>query len=640
VADFSLESNMMRLDPVAVLPVAAALGLSLGLTPVVIAAARRIGMVAQPKADRWHRKPTAMLGGVAMLAAVFGGFALAQPTPMMWFVLATSAGMCVLGLVDDILHIKPYQKLIVQILGAALVIWAGLILPWTGSVPVNMIFTMFWIIGITNAMNLLDNMDGLATGIAIIASCFLALNFLSNGQTSEAVMVLIFAAALLGFLAYNFDPASVFMGDCGSMFIGFFLATSALLSTAGNTGRTRSLLPVLAVPILIFAIPIFDTTFVTVVRKLSGRAASQGGRDHTSHRLVALGLSERRAVLMLWGFAMLAGFVALSARHLHLDVSLAITVAFVIALTLGGVQLAGVKVYSDEATALSQKPLYSFLVDLSYKRRIFEVLLDTVLVVLAYYLAYLSLFGPFSTAQGDWQLFMRTAPLVVASMMVSLLAMGVYRGVWRYTGLTDLMVIAKAVVVGSLVSLVVVGFVFRFVGFSRAVFALNAMFLIAGMVAGRLSFRVLKRRRTHAFPASERRVMIYGAGDAGERVLRELLSNSDLPYVPVGFLDDDPRKVGRMIHGLRVYAGNGAAAMHCRKLGAEEVVISSGGFGSVRVNEIWAECVTQSIAVSRIQVQFERVNGLTQSSTTLADQFTPKRRASSETKRVSRETTT
>ena len=152
------------------MPIAGALGLSLGLTPIVIAAARRIGMVAQPKADRWHRKPTAMLGGVALLAAVFGGFALAQPTPMMWFVLASSAAMCVLGLVDDILHIKPYQKVIVQILGAALVIWAGLVLPWTASVTVNMVITMFWIIGITNAMNLLDNMDGLATGLVMISS--------------------------------------------------------------------------------------------------------------------------------------------------------------------------------------------------------------------------------------------------------------------------------------------------------------------------------------------------------------------------------------------------------------------------------------------------------------------------------------
>src|SRR5437773_8088068 len=114
-------------------------------------------------------------------------------------------------------------------------------------------------------------------------------------------MLAFFVSALIGFLIYNSHPASIFMGDCGSMFIGFFLASVALMNVTG--GRSRSFLPVLAVPILVLFIPIFDTTFVTILRKLSGRRASQGGRDHTSHRLVALGLSERRAVWMLYGMA-------------------------------------------------------------------------------------------------------------------------------------------------------------------------------------------------------------------------------------------------------------------------------------------------------------------------------------------------
>ena len=149
-------------------------------------------------------------------------------------------------------------------------------------------------------------MDGLASGIAIIAAGFLALSFINTGQLVEALMLIAFGGALLGFLVYNSNPASIFMGDCGSMFVGFFLASSALVNVTG--GRSRSFLPVLAVPILVLFIPIFDTTFVTVLRKFSGRAASQGGRDHTSHRLVALGMSERHAVLMLYGFAALSGF--------------------------------------------------------------------------------------------------------------------------------------------------------------------------------------------------------------------------------------------------------------------------------------------------------------------------------------------
>ena len=143
------------------------------------------------------------------------------------------------GLIDDWLHIKPYQKLIGQVIGAAVVVNYGLVLPWTRSLPANMVITIFWLIGITNAINLLDNMDGLATGIAAIASAFLTFNFMAAGQTTEAMMLGVFTAALVGFLIYNSNPASIFMGDSGSMFIGFFLASASLINLAG--GRSRSL---------------------------------------------------------------------------------------------------------------------------------------------------------------------------------------------------------------------------------------------------------------------------------------------------------------------------------------------------------------------------------------------------------------
>ena len=357
--------------------------------------ARRYGFVAVPKNDRWHKKPTAMLGGVAIwLSVVITSIGFSLQTVYGKYILLASTFLFLVGLVDDLIHIKPYQKLIGQILGSAYVVYYGLSLPWTRSVWLNMALAIFWLIGITNAINLLDNMDGLASGIAIIAAGFLALSFVNTAQYTEALIMMIFAAALLGFLFYNSNPASIFMGDCGSMFVGFFLASSALINVSG--GRSRSFLPVLAVPILVLFIPIFDTTFVTVLRKLSGRAASQGGRDHTSHRLVALGMSERHAVLMLYGFAALSGVLAILVQSARLDISLAAIAGFTIVLTLVGVYLAGVKVYdqSDEELALKEKPLYAFLVDVSYKRRIFEVLLDVVLVILAYWSAYAINFPP------------------------------------------------------------------------------------------------------------------------------------------------------------------------------------------------------------------------------------------------------
>src|SRR5438270_634366 len=496
-------------------PAAVSFALALALTPLVRAAARRYGIVARPKADRWHSKPTAMLGGVAIYAAVVVTYLLLVPhTRQGWVVVGASTALFAVGLVDDFLHIKPYQKLIGQVLGASAVVYFGLLLPWGWGASVALVVTIFWLIGITNAINLLDNMDGLAAGISAIAAVFIAANFAVNGQMTEAATLAVFAAALMGFLIYNSNPASIFMGDCGSMFVGFFLASSALLSASGDRGR--SFIVVIAVPVLILFIPIFDTTLVTVVRKLSGRAASQGGRDHTSHRLVALGLSERRAVWMLYTFAGASGLLAMLVRQFEYHMGIAMVMGFAVVLTLMGVYLAGVKVYDEaEVQAAREKPLVSFLVDLSYKRRIFEVLLDLVLVILAYYFSYLLLFGSDFSPE-VWRLFLSTIPVLIFVKMTALLLSGVYRGLWRYISLDNLIAYAKAVAGGSVASVLALLFAFRFQGFSRAVFVLDAMFFFMMLAGSRVAFRLF-RQLIPAPTTGGRRVLIYGAGDVGER---------------------------------------------------------------------------------------------------------------------------
>ncbi|MGI8733584.1 MAG: hypothetical protein ACR2LM_09830 [Pyrinomonadaceae bacterium] len=598
---------------------AVAFGLALVLTPLVRAFARRVGVVARPKTDRWHKKPTAMLGGVAIWLSVvisyllffrpnkLFGFDSSNPSvSYSWVIISASAFLFLIGLIDDLVHTKPYQKLIGQIMGSAFVIYYGLTLPWTSSQSVNVLLTIFWLIGITNALNLLDNMDGLAGGIAVIGSAFLALSFMATGQVSEALMMLTFAGALLGFLVYNSNPASIFMGDSGSLFIGFFLASSALVNVAG--GRSRSFLPVLAVPILVLFIPIFDTTFVTILRKVSGRAASQGGRDHTSHRLVALGMSERHAVWMLYGFAALSGILALLVQRMKLDVSLAAIAGFTILLTLLGVYLAGVKVYdqSEEAQALKDKSLYTFLVDVSYKRRIFEVLLDVVLIILAYWSAYAIKFGAFSGSQA-WNLFLRTMPVIVFVKMATFLVMGVYRGLWRYTSLDDLIVFVKAVIISSVASVLVLLFAFRFEGFSRTAFVLDGILMFLFLAGSRMAFRLFRQLLPNSQIAEGRRVFIYGAGDGGELLLRELQNNRELRYAPVGFLDDDPAKNGKLIHGLKVFAGNGDLTAVCRQHGVNELLISSSKMSEERVQEIAQTCFEQEILVKRMRITIEDV---------------------------------
>jgi UDP-GlcNAc:undecaprenyl-phosphate GlcNAc-1-phosphate transferase len=586
-------------------PAAVSLALSLALTPVVRAAARRHGVVAKPKADRWHRKPTAMLGGVAIFLSVALTYLLAVPhTREGWVVMGASAALFAVGLVDDFLHIKPYQKLIGQVLGATAVVYFGLVLPWGWGASVALAVTIFWLIGITNAINLLDNMDGLAAGISAIAAVFIAANFAVNGQMTEAATLAVFAAALVGFLVYNSNPASIFMGDCGSMFVGFFLASSALLSASGDRGR--SFIVVIAVPVLILFIPIFDTTLVTVVRKLSGRAASQGGRDHASHRLVALGLSERKAVWMLYAFAAASGLLAMLVRQFEYHTGIAMVAGFAVVLTLVGAFLAGVKVYDEEEVqAAREKPLVSFLVDLSYKRRIFEVLLDVVLVILAYYFSYLLLLGPVLSPE-VWRIFLSTIPVLIFVKMTALLVFGVYRGLWRYISLDNLIAYAKAVAAGSVASVLSLLFAFRFEGFSRAVFVLDALIFFMMLAGSRVAFRLF-RQLIPAPSAGGRRVLIYGAGDAGELLLREMRNNLTLQYTPVGFVDDDPLKKGKVIHGLRVFGGNGQLRRVCEEQRVEEVLISSTKIGAERVRQILRDCEESRVTLKRMRIEIDLV---------------------------------
>jgi len=572
------------------------------LTPIVAWIARRVGMVAAPKKDRWHTRPTALLGGSAIFLSVVTVVVirLHPPSAFTRAILPASALMFLIGLIDDIFNLKPYQKLVGQIVGASFVVAAGLVLPWTSSSLFNSGITLFWLVGITNAVNMLDNMDGLAAGVAAIASVFLSINFFSLGQNVEGTVVAILGASLCGFLIYNSQPASIFMGDCGSMFIGFFLASTALLTT--SSGRTRSFFPVIAVPVLTLVIPIFDTTFVTLLRKLSGRSASQGGRDHTSHRLVALGLSERRAVFLLYALAAISGFLSTQVRALQLYESVIVILAFMIVLTMTGVYLAGVKVYPAN-TALSTRPIVSFLVDLSHKRRLFETVLDVGLIVIAYYAAWSLRFGRLAPADPKLLVMTQTLPIVVGIKTVVFLLTGLYRGLWRYMSLYDLVGIAKSNLIASALTVV---FVVLWIPPFRhpRVLLLDFLLLVMLMSASRFAFRVVRRflappRSRHGRPA-----LIYGAGDAGELLLREIFNNPDLGYTAVGLIDDDARKIGKLVHGLRVFAGDDLCKL-CEELNVEEILVSTSKLAETRKRDLIEKCDAISIPVRQMRIELK-----------------------------------
>ncbi|HVF48153.1 MAG TPA: hypothetical protein VNA17_11350 [Pyrinomonadaceae bacterium] len=577
-------------------------------TFAVRAFAVKRGFVAKPKSDRWHKKPTAMLGGVAIFIACSAVYLLLVPmTPQSLVVMGGSGFLFLVGLVDDLVSVRPYQKLIGQLIGAGMLVLSGLKLPLTGFEIVDIWITVLWVVGITNAINLLDNMDGLAAGISAIAALSLALNFATNGLTNELLLTSALIGALVGFLVFNFNPASIFMGDCGSMFIGFLLSGSVLLNQVG--GRSRGIVAILAVPVLILFVPIFDTTFVTVLRKLWGRKASQGGRDHTSHRLVALGLSERSAVLLLYGLALLAGSIAVLVGQIGVYRSFALIGFFTLVLVIVGVYLSRVKVYEgeDEEKAASDNAVFAFLVNVSHKRRIFEVFLDAFLITLAYYSAF-ALKDPSFESTTSWDLFLETLPLMILIKLGALLAVGAYRGLWRYTSVGDLVTFIKGIALGSALSVLAVLLVYRFVGFSRTVFVIDGALLLLAVVGSRMAFRLIRQVLPLPVSGEGRKVLIYGAGDGGEMVLRELVNNPDWNYLPVGFIDDDPLKKDKLIHGLKVFDGNGSLADICRQKDISEILISVRRLPPEQLKRIRDICREADVTVKRAQFSIEPVD--------------------------------
>jgi UDP-GlcNAc:undecaprenyl-phosphate GlcNAc-1-phosphate transferase len=529
---------------------AASAGLAIVATPLVRRLARATGVVSFPKEDRWHTHPIPMLGGVAIFAAAFLSVAgLGHIDRAALPVLVAGAGMFALGLVDDFLKLKPGTKLTAQIAVACAVVVIGPVPAWTAWHATNALLAILWIVTITNAFNLLDNMDGLCAGIAAIAAlaCWIGL---LEGTTFHAAYAAAIAGASLGFLIFNFKPASIFMGDGGSLFLGGSLSVLAL---HGNAAAERSVLSAIAVPVFLLLIPIFDTTFVTLSRLLSTRSAARGGRDHTSHRLVAMGFSEREAVLILYALAAAGGAAALLGGHSDVYDALLVGPLLLIALTLLGIQLARVRVYGGEDfSLLLGKPYTPLLVNVAYKRRVFEVVLDALLVTCSYYAAYVIRFD--RELPLYYQMFARSLPVIIACQLSSFFVVGIYRGTWRYIGLGDLTTYAKGIVLGVLTSIMALVYLYRFEGYSRGVFAIDTMMLALLVVGSRLSFRVVgdaagRHRRTG------QRALIYGAGDGGALLLRELRSNASYHYQPVAFLDDDGSKRQKRMLGLPIVGG-------------------------------------------------------------------------------------
>jgi UDP-GlcNAc:undecaprenyl-phosphate/decaprenyl-phosphate GlcNAc-1-phosphate transferase len=529
---------------------AVALIAALLLTPLCRYFAQRFGFVATPKEDRWHKRPTALFGGVAIAATALALGVVIGPDERLWELLACGSVVAAFGLVDDLMSLKASTKLIMQISVASALVFLGYRLNWTESMAVDAMLTLFWVVGITNGFNLLDNMDGLCAGITLIAGTFLLAGLYTDaGLASHAVYLAVLLGATTGFLVYNLHPASIFMGDAGSLFLGFNLAALTLIPRTGSAKPTTSgVLSVVAGPVLLLLIPIFDTTLVTVMRLLSGRRPSQGGRDHSSHRLVALGLPESTAVTVLWTLAALGGVIALSLQMADQTWIGTVAFTFVIAVVIFAVYLARIRVYDDAAADELKGKVTPLFVDFMYKRRVAEVLLDVCLIPLAYYSAYRLRFEG-EAFRLNYPMFLNSLPVIVSAQLMSLFIVGGYRGTWRYFGIMDAVVFAKGVLLGTVSSIVFMVFAYHFANYSRAVFIIYAALLMLLLAGTRASFRLVgefvSRRRSVG-----QRCVIYGTSGVSVATIREAFGHQ--PFRLLGFADDDPIQANSRVGGYPV----------------------------------------------------------------------------------------
>jgi UDP-GlcNAc:undecaprenyl-phosphate GlcNAc-1-phosphate transferase len=589
--------------------------LSLILTPAIRTLAIKYDYVARPRDDRWHKKTTGLFGGVSIFISFTGVWCLSAwyagsfefIRPLLPAALC-GAAVFLLGLADDIWDINPQYKLIGQVVAASILVFFGFQFSWFESKTANLLISIFWIVGITNAFNLLDNMDGLSAGIAAISGFFLMIWIsLTMGRhpaiLPELIMLSAYIGSILGFLIYNFNPASIFMGDAGSLFIGFMIASLTIMESPekAHGGPLFHQLSVILIPCLILFIPILDTTFVSFMRKLFSRSVFQGGKDHSSHRMVAVGFSERKAVSILYLFAAISGMIALGLYPLKVGVSMVMVVFFLIFVMLFWIYLGNVKVYGETPDAMVKHNgfLFPVLMEAGYGRTLFSVLLDLVLITIVYYTAYLLRFendlGP------NFNFFLKSLPILFACQIFCFYLSGVYQRMWWGSRLGDLSVYLKGVTTGTVMAMLFLLFVYRFQSFSRAVFVIYWGLMLVCVSFSRFFFRILDERISRVNQTGKP-TLIYGAGVGGLMVVREIETNGLLGMSLVGFIDDSPMKKGKTIHGYPVLGGSDRLEEIIRKHHIEEIIVSFKVNGAEKKKEIKKLCAGKGLDVSVSQM--------------------------------------
>jgi len=533
-------------------------------------------LVAIPSDERWHAEATPTFGGVGIFAGFAAGVLVALATGVIeWSselggILAGVTIVFVAGLVDDLRHLSPIAKLAAQIAAAIVVLASGLDVEIVGNDVLAWGIGLLWLVGITNAFNLLDNMDGLAATLAVVSCAYFAVDALTEHE-NETVLALALALGLAcaGFLPFNLRPrrgAAIFMGDSGSLVIGFGLASLALAASWTVAGTTVA---TVLLPLLVLAIPILDTTLVTIARLVEKRPVTQGGRDHTSHRLVYYGLSETKAVLLLAIVASAIGATALAYNVLDNGrlTAIGVLVTFVLLVQFGSF-LSDLEARSRRGVEGPEPSLWRALI--FEPRRLVEVFADFVLICASFLAAYVLAVGGTGT-EYERSVYLSALPILLAARYVLFVALGVYRRVWRYATARDVVPIVVGCF-GSALAAYLILVALRPIGSFPAaqIFLIDALLCTALVGASRLTLRLFPETLGHR--GDRKRVLIVGAGRAGRSLARELREGRDERVV--GFLDDNPRVRRRRILGVSVVGSLDEADRAIVTTRADEVLVT------------------------------------------------------------------
>jgi UDP-GlcNAc:undecaprenyl-phosphate GlcNAc-1-phosphate transferase len=575
---------------------AVALALSAFLSFTLVRVNQRLRLTANPRGDRWHTRATPNSGGVAIFASTAFVYLLAFSgayPPVAW----GAAAMFVLGFLDDRLRLSPLVKFLPQCTVAILVVHEGVFLSATHWTWFNYLFSFLWLVGLTNAFNLIDNMDGLCAGVTIIICGFRVWALGTTGHAVDAGLAALLGSAFLGFLIFNYHPASIFMGDCGSMFVGFSLSALMLVSPEAHT---KVFAAAFFYPALTFLYPIFDTLLVATLRRCAGRPISVGGRDHSSHRLVAVGLGERHVVWILWGLTALGAGIGLLIRWLPLEV-IAAAALLTAALSMFGIFLSTLPPYQvPQGSPFVRGRLRKYVPTL---RAAISLIVDSLLAGTAFSIALLIRYETgISSAQ-------------FARLMIMVPLVGICHGTfsclnrtfdisWQWFAREDLTRIARSVVAGSTLAWICMAVLGTRIGLDAML--MYAVFCFALSAGLRGSVRALQRPRRSPGIVKER-VGIFDAGAEGQLLATLVNKHTTLNAKAVLFLDSDPARVGMRVRGLPVRYCDA----QLRTLAAEfqfAAVLIAGPFDQERHSAVAKNCGDAGIAIRLLDITVRELN--------------------------------